>query len=389
MEWQNKRKPTDRSLDEKVESTVENAQIFRKLLEVESGLDALVQRKRLDHQDMIGRSMRKNKVLRLFVSSNFAEQPWQQGSALYTNGEKPQWTLRIEGRLLDDDDQNPKAFSSMITSVIVELHKKDADAMADDQHEDAPEIVEWHEASVPLEQRVEFDGLDVKRHGSDKVEAKLQIQLKEYPDKFILSPKLAQILGVSEDSKPGAVVSLWQYIRYHNLQDVDEKRLVKCDAALQELFNREKIILPQLVELLSPHLTPREPITINYTIDPLNIESNKDVAFDVPIQIDHNLRSDLITMLNAWPQCTASINRYENLILKNIQVLNLLAYQHDFYEEFSKDPIKTLDNWVESQARDLKTIYSDLQFSEEAVRHSSFYSDELINPSLHLFLGKN
>lgn len=394
MEWQNKRKPTDRTLDEKVYSTLPNASIFKQMQDVESNIDALVQRKRLDLQDMIGRSMRINKTLRIFISSTFADQLWQQGTQYFANGEDPTWTLRVEGRLLDDDPVKSRAFSSMITSVIVELRRENPSGELDGSNTDGfstdpDEIVEWHESSVPPEQRVEFDGLDVKRSGKNKIKAKVLIQLKEYPDKFKLSPQLAKILGVTEESKPGAVVSLWQYIRYHQLQDVDEKRLIKCNAPLKELFNREKIILPQLVELLVHHLSPREPITIEYTIDPTQNNGNTDVAFDVPIQVDHSLRSDLLTMLNSWPQGTAQIAHYDNLITQNVQALNLLAYQHDFYKEFANEPAKFLDKWVASQAADLKTIYADRQFSEEAVRHSSFYTDDLVNPALHLFLGKN
>lgn len=430
MEWQNKRKPTDRTLEPNVLAKLPDAELFQRLQEVESNLDSLVQRKRLDLQDMIGRSMRKNEIIRLFVSSSMINQAWQEGTPLYTPGEQPTWILRVEGKLVTDGPTKNRAFSSMITSVIVEL-KNDKpegasesemaveapveaqaegnpegnpegqiegqnDGQAENQPEETPkkssdepdEIVEWHETCVPPEQRVDFDGLDVKRPGSEKVKARVLIQLKEYPDKFKLSPQLANILGVCEESKPGAVVSLWQYIRYHKLQDIDEKRLIKCDTALYNLFKREKIMLPQLVELLAPHLTPREPISIEFTIDPTTDLESRDLAFDVPIQIDHPLRGDLLSMLNTWHNDFESINRLEDLLLQDVQALNLLSHQHDFYEDLSKDPVEFLNRWVDSQARDLRVIYCDRQFSEEAVRHSSFYTDDILNPSMHLFLGK-
>lgn len=372
MEWQNKRKPTDRTLDEKVYRILPRADIFLRMQDVESSLDALVQRKRLDLQDMIGRSMRVHQTLRLYVSSQVEGQAWQGGG-------EASWTLRVEGRLLDEDSDKARAFSSMVTSVVIELQSGDAPA----------EIVEWHEASIPPEQRVEFDGLDVSRSGSEDVRAKIQIQLKEYPDLFKLSPELAAIVGASEESKPGVVVAVWQYIRYHQLQDVDEKRLVRCNQPLQTLFKRDKVVLPQLLELLAPHMTPREPVTIEYTVKPGQQLNNRDVAFDVPIQVDHALRSELLAMLNTWPQCSAMIAHNDSGIVQDVQTLNMLAYQHDFYQELCEDPINFIEKWVASQAADLKAIYSDRQFSEEAVRHSSFYTDDLINPALHLFLGKN
>lgn len=454
MEWQNKRKPTDRTLEPRVLEKIPDAGLFHRMQEVESNLDALVQRKRLDLQDMIGRSMRKNETLRIFISSSIANQKWQEGTEFHTDPANPNWTLRIEGRLVHENVDKPRAFSSMITSVIVELKKKksedsnkldgnkvsgNSDAFTPgsrlsqkasvndnsvntdtsstphgslsgvsneaitcqsaasnassqsptDLNEFIPdEVAEWHEACVPPEQRVDFDGLDIKRPGTEPISARILIQLKEYPDKFKLSPQLAAVLGVTEESKPGAVVSLWQYIRYHDLQDVDEKRLIKCNEPLFNLFKREKIMLPQLVELLAPHLSPREPIIIEYTVDPSKDISNRDIAFDVPIQVDHPLRGELLSMLTMWHHDNSSIGRIEDLLLQDVQALNLLSHQHDFYEQFSKDPITFLDRLVASQARDLKIIYCDRQFSEEAVRHSSFYTDDLLNPSVHLFLSK-
>lgn len=445
-------------MEPRVLEKIPDAGLFQRMQEVESNLDALVQRKRLDLQDMIGRSMRKNETLRIFISSSIANQKCQEGTELFTDPANPNWTLRIEGRLVHEQAEKPRAFSSMITSVIVEITKKNPEDSAKmdgvelsdnnetltqssktpiqdvangniesagvstvtsptphssvseanseaaaarsgasntsnqsltDPNEPTPdEVVEWHEACVPPEQRVDFDGLDVKRPGTEPINARILIQLKEYPDKFKLSPQLAAVLGVTEESKPGAVVSLWQYIRYHDLQDVDEKRLIKCNEPLFNLFKREKIMLPQLVELLAPHLSPREPITIEYTVDPSQNISNRDIAFDVPIQVDHPLRGELLSMLTLWHHDNSSISRIEDLLLQDVQALNLLSHQHDFYEQFSKDPVAFLDRLVASQARDLKIIYCDRQFSEEAVRHSSFYTDDLLNPSVHLFLSK-
>jgi len=408
MEWQNKRKPTDRVLDPKLLERVNDNNLFQRMQEVESNLDALVQRKRLDLQDMIGRSMRKNETIRLFISSQIFNQPWQKDTPLFTDESNPNWALRIEGKLLNGDPDRKRPFSSMITSVIVELESESGEEQVEMQvdepkpEQDAEgstnqsadgksnqEIVEWHETCVPPEQRVGFDGLDVKRSGSSPVKATIYIQLKEYPDKFKLSPELATILGISEESKPGAVVSLWQYIRFHNLQDVDEKRLIRCDDALFNLFKREKIMLPHLVELLGAHLSPREPIKIEYTIDPTQDLDNRDIAFDVPIQVDHPLRTKLLDMLNMWHNDQMTLSNYETALLKDIQALNLLEYQREFYEEFAKDPVNFLDKWTDSQMRDLKVIYCDRQFSEEMVRQSSFYSDDLLNANLHLFLDKH
>ena len=90
-----------------------------------------------------------------------------------------------------------------------------------------------------------------------------------------------------------------------------------------------------------------------------------------------------------WHNDQMTLSNYETALLKDIQALNLLEYQREFYEEFAKDPVNFLDKWTDSQMRDLKVIYCDRQFSEEMVRQSSFYSDDLLNANLHLFLDKH
>lgn len=408
-ERQARRKPTDHKLTSQVLERIPEASLFTELQDVEARLDALINRKRFDLQDVIGRSMRKNKTLRLFVSSSVYHQPWQETQSDFMDdaglgsGElgdtTPTWNLRIEGRLTDEEPSSRRMFSSMITSIIVELsqdgqlHNGDplleSNGALPGQPGGPPEVVEWHElGSQPSdsEEKIEFDGLDIRRRGDRPVRAKIMLQLKEYPDKFKLAPPLSNILGVSEESKPGVVVSLWQYIRFHKLQDVDEKRLIKCDQALRDLFQRDTVTFPQLVELIGPKLMPREPIIINYTIDTDRDLRNRDVVFDVPIQVDDARRQNLLDMLNSWHTDAATLRRLDDSIVEDVQALNLLADQQKFYKELAEDPGKFLEQWVASQARDLKVIYSDRAFDEEAVRHSSFYNDDILRESIHLFL---
>lgn len=386
-----KSKPTDHQLSELAKENLPDSDLYNRLHEGERRLDTVITRKWLDLQDMIGRSMRRNKVLRIFVSSAVNNQLWQNGGfessafdfGLPNSSEPPTWSLRVEGRLVDEDPESHRLFSSMFTSIIVEL------TSVNSQGEEATEVVEWHEVSPhSTDPHIDFDGLDIQRRGDTVVKAKITMQLKEYPDKFKLSPQLADVLGITEESKPGVVVSLWQYMRFHKLQDVDEKRLIRCDAALKSLFGRDTLTFPEFFELLSPHLKPRDPITIDYVIDPTQELPNRDVAYDVHLQVEDPLRQELITMLDSWYQNQGAVQTLDEQSSNDVQKINLLAEQREFYEKLVEDPAKFIQKWISSQAQDLKIIYSDRQFSEEAVRHSSFYSDEVLNQSIHLFLNK-
>lgn len=60
-------------------------------------------RKRLDIQEAISRVQKLKKTLRVFISNTAADQPWQQQDVMQQDSvpQAPNWTLRIEGRVLD------------------------------------------------------------------------------------------------------------------------------------------------------------------------------------------------------------------------------------------------------------------------------------------------
>jgi SWI/SNF-related matrix-associated actin-dependent regulator of chromatin subfamily D len=273
--------------------------------------------------------------------------------------------------------------------VIVELANEDA---TDETPIDNP-IVEWHEpvgnhGDSATDQNVEFDVVDIKRKGSQNVNVKITLQLKEFPNKFKLSPQLRNVLAIEEESKPGVVVAMWQYIKFHKLQDVDEKRLIKCDAALKELFNRDSFAFPQILELLGPHLTQRDPIVLDYTVRMDRENTIGEVAYDIEVEVDFDeTRARLAKLLESWYSDRPKIAELDNQIALAVQALNISSLRRDFFKQISEDPVDFMKRWSDSQVRDLRTILADRGFDEEAVRRSSFYDDDLINQSVHLFLN--
>lgn len=72
------------------------------------------------------------KTLRVFVSNTSSNQPWQTVNKKLDNhafdfdtGAIPTWTLRIEGKLLENKEtmKEKLKFSSFIKSIIVELDR--------------------------------------------------------------------------------------------------------------------------------------------------------------------------------------------------------------------------------------------------------------------------
>lgn len=72
-----------------------------------------------------------------------------------------------------------------------------------------------------------------------------------------LSPELANIVGSSEMSRPEVTKKIWEYIKAHNLQDPNDKRLIRPDATLEKVFgSSEPLNMFHLAGVLNKHFNP-------------------------------------------------------------------------------------------------------------------------------------
>ena len=209
----------------------------------------------------------------MWISNIAKDQPWQtSGGPLDENafdfetGQIPTFRVRVEGRLLDDEEDNELAtnvnfgfgtekdpakqeatpsparqkhvrkFSSFLKSIVVELDR------SNDLYPEG-NIIEWrrplpmpHQPVAPISQPppqvVEFDGFEFERKGDVDIMCTIKMERNESPDRYRLSPQLAELLDTKEDTRAGIVMGLWEYVRKHKLQDPDERRTINCDAAL-------------------------------------------------------------------------------------------------------------------------------------------------------------
>ncbi len=70
-----------------------------------------------------------------------------------------------------------------------------------------------------------------------------------------LSPELAAVVGVEELPRAEVLKKLWDYIRAHNLQDSNNKRLIKPDALLAKVFGTtEPVDMFKLAGIIGSHL---------------------------------------------------------------------------------------------------------------------------------------
>lgn len=72
----------------------------------------------------------------------------------------------------------------------------------------------------------------------------------------LLSPALAELVGVDRMGRTQVVSLLWKYIKDNNLQDPKDRRNIQCDDLLLKIFKKKKFTMFQMNSLLQSHYTP-------------------------------------------------------------------------------------------------------------------------------------
>jgi SWI/SNF-related matrix-associated actin-dependent regulator of chromatin subfamily D len=111
--------------------------------------------------------------------------------------------------------------------------------------EGSDQSVEWKKPAVApnatsLPNAADFDQLEFKRGGDENTNIVINLTRDENPERFRLSPILADILDTDVATRAEAVMGIWEYIKAMGLQEDDEKRSFDCDdklKAVRSLFS--------------------------------------------------------------------------------------------------------------------------------------------------------
>ncbi|KAK9097244.1 hypothetical protein Sjap_022741 [Stephania japonica] len=69
-----------------------------------------------------------------------------------------------------------------------------------------------------------------------------------------ISPAMQELLGVPEIPRTQALKQIWAYIKEHNLQDPENKKIIVCDEKLKKIFGgRERVGFLEVSGLINPH----------------------------------------------------------------------------------------------------------------------------------------
>lgn len=71
-----------------------------------------------------------------------------------------------------------------------------------------------------------------------------------------ISPALAKIVGNNPLPRTEVTKKLWEYIKKHNLQDPQNKRNIRADDNLREIFGgKDFVSMFEMTKLVSKHLS--------------------------------------------------------------------------------------------------------------------------------------
>ncbi|KAF9295206.1 SWI SNF, matrix associated, actin dependent regulator of chromatin, sub d, member 1 [Linnemannia elongata] len=379
-----------------IEAIVPESKLYTELLEFEKKLDATIMRKRLDLQETLNKPVKTKRTLRIFISNLSHDQETPESDddePRLDSGPTPSWTLKVEGRLVDEanasaykNKQTSRKFSSFFRSVMIEL-ERDSNLYPNGN------FVEWHKSA----NQADVDGFEIKRHGDENVKVKVILHVDNSPERFKLSPELADVLAIDLETRPGIMMALWQYIKFHQLQDPEDKRNINCDQKLATLFGQPKISFPALPELIGRFLSPPDPIVLEYTVrvdKPYHLSSH---CYDLDVELDDpTFKSKISNLLSSTSLNAANntlpkqIHAQDEQIMQYIQSMQNSKTKRDFLLRFANDPADFLDRWVASQSRDLEVILGESHVNLEEQRRADFYNQQWVNEAVfHYMTAKN
>lgn len=389
------RKPHDRNMPDGVEECVigDGIQEYKALREVERKLDYTMMRKRLDIHDSVTRNGRRFRTMRIWITNTAQNQPWQataleENAFDFSQAEDGTYRVKIEGRLLDDDEtlftdeeggeksatteaqeqegeakptsSSRKRFSQFFRSITVEFDKFRGQAT------DPMNQIEWRKPQQNAPNAAgasEFDMLEFERKGDENMNITINLTRDETPERYSLSPALAEVLDTKEEDRAGIVLGIWDYVRAMGLQEDEEKRAIRCDDRLKAVFGADTIFFPQIPERISSHCTPLTPIKLPYTIrvDPQFLENPVPTVYDIRVAVEDPLRAKMVALTSnpAYSQTLRQIAQYDDSLALIIQAIAHSKAKHNFYTAMSKDPSNFVKRWISSQKRDLEMILGE------------------------------
>jgi len=400
-------------IPEDVKTIIKNITIYDKLLDIEKQIDEKLYKTRLEVQEnLIMPSNRVKGLLRTHIYSYIQKEIIKEINVVdeYMNigynenemeidetgkrirnkenldkliKEKYFWVLRIQGKLRPILDSQSggfyRKFSYYFNKIFIKFSPDNSENYQD---------IEW--TRVP---NSDIDSFEIKRPIADfEAFAKRGIKLKIYfiinylHQEFKIKEELANIIGITQDSRPRILNHIWQYIKINSLQDNENPNFVNLNRELQRIFKNDKIDLSTLTVKLSDFIKPIDPFEVEFLIKPTENYTENQKLFDFIVNVDDPHFLDISNFLSnienesiLFPKSLfyyknenqqkneksqqsladsfySKISEYDRNIQDLIEKLKKLKYKYDFYEAYAKDPKRFVDNFLQQQNSLLKIM---------------------------------
>jgi SWI/SNF-related matrix-associated actin-dependent regulator of chromatin subfamily D len=400
---------------------------LHQLMEFERRLDSLLLRKKCDYQEAIKQPMKVKKTLRIYlyhyavqttINEDFTFQPSAEDShTTYTL--PPSFTFYIEGRLLETKNvSSMKRFSEYLRSLKIIL--KNQTLSSNEEGENYMDFIEWVKGKPSTDVQGNYtmdsftgikersgpsDGFEIKRQcttNKDKFNMTILLELEHIPEMFRLSDTLSSLFGGSilVNTRMSVSLAVWNYIKTNKLQDEDDRRMIITNEALKSVVGLDRLTFSQLPSLLDRHLLPLEPIKLNYVLDMETLSTPEQphmTIYDVEIEVDDPFK-------NFMQKFTQSISSAEMTLSKDIsdwdtRFIDLLyeirqsCVKREFMQSFASQPVEFINQWIVSQAHDLKTILGEGDSMNETTLHmedwrsrSSLFKQDWVREAISYYL---
>ncbi|XWS60281.1 hypothetical protein CRYUN_Cryun07bG0023000 [Craigia yunnanensis] len=376
-----KRKLSERQIPDKVAAILPECALYTQLLEFEAKVDAALSRKKIDIQESLKNPPCVQKTLRLYVFNTYANQGQLDPDKKST--EAPSLSLKIIGRILEYgkdpvlaekvQKSYPK-FSSFFKKITIYL---DA-SLYPDNH-----VILWESSRLPAL----HEGFEVKRKGDKESTVRIRLEMNYMPERFKLSPVLAEVLGIEVDTCPRILAAIWHYVKSKKLQNYEDNSFFACDPPLQKVFGEEKMKFVMVSHKITQHLTPVQPIHLEHRIKlsgncPVG-STSYDVLVDVPFPLEKEKSSFLANM-----EKNKDIDACDEVICAAIKKIHEHCRRRAFLLGFSQSPAEFINALIASQSKDLKLFAGDASHNAEKERRSEFYNQPWIEDAVIRYLNR-
>ncbi|OIW16758.1 hypothetical protein TanjilG_00078 [Lupinus angustifolius] len=365
-----KKELSQKQMLKKVATLLPESPLYTQLLDFENQVDAELDRYKFELQEAFKRPSYVQKTLRVYVFNTFSNQNIHANR----NGEEASWSLKIVGRILEDNkdifeagtssqaSKSPSCpkFSSFFKKITIYL---DENLYSDDH------VIIWDNARSPIEQ----DGLEVKRKGDKEFTARIKMELKNVPEKFMLSPQLSKLLGYQLETRPRIIAALWLYINSRKLEISNDPFSFICDPSLQMVFGANKMEFQEAIKKLPQHLSLPQPISLEHEIKLSGNPTSETECYDIQVFAHPPLDNDISSIL-AGRESQKQIEFYDDIISSYIKKVHEHQRRRAFFHSFSNSPEDFINASIASQSKDMKLVAGDASDSAENKQRSKFFN---------------